>query len=368
MTATTTTGTAVRTSVPFMEPVLRRGRSALDRGLLPGDENEARLAALLEGAAERGLDGVVLFGAAHLPENLVYYANYPPTTFHGAVVARAGEPPTLFAGKGGARDHPYIRTVSWVADIRYAADYGQAILDVTDAWGPGTGRLGVAGLDITLPHHVREGVLEALGDRIVAVDDLVAQQRRRKSAREIAVLRRARDLAVHAAAAAVAAAEGGAGRRTALAAADYAARAGGAHDCRITAGTEQGGVATMSEVTDAAGPVRAVVAVEYLGYWGLAGLRVGGEAGDPSGLDRILSCLRPGGSAEDAIALESADARDSYVVNGIGCAPAEGPAWGEGLPMVEGDVLTVVRSRRGGNGLEFDVRTVLVTPEGARDL
>jgi hypothetical protein len=356
---------AVPPTVPLMEPVLRRGRSYLDREVLPGDENESRLGRLLETAAERDLSGVVVFGAAHLPEDLVYFANYTPTTFHGMLVARPGEPPTLFAGKGGARDHPYIRTVSWVSDIRYAAELGQALQELTAEWRSGSGRLGVVGLDTTLPHHVRDGVVAALGDRLVPIDDLVVEQRRRKSAREVEVLRRARDLAVRASTAAVSAADAGLGRRTALAAADHAARAGGAHDCRITAGTASGGVATIAEVTDSAGPVHAVVAVEYLGYWGMASVRIGADTTDGSDLDRIAARLRPGTTAQDAVIADgSPDAE--YIVNGIGCAPAERPD--RAVPVAEGDVLTIVRRRHGRQGLEFDVRTVVVTTDGAREL
>src|ERR1700748_1623619 len=114
-------------SIPTMQPVLRRGRSFLNRARLPGDENEGRLTELLERAAQLDLGGVVIFGAAHLPENLVYYGNYVPTTFHGVIVARTGQPPVLIAGKGGARDHPYIRTVSWISDVRYYAEIGAGI-------------------------------------------------------------------------------------------------------------------------------------------------------------------------------------------------------------------------------------------------
>src|SRR4051812_19171431 len=102
MTTTMSTGPASiaeATAIPFMEPVLRRGRSYLDREFLPGDENESRLTRLLEQVGDHGLDGVVLFGAAHLPETLAYYANYTPTTFHGVLIARPGEPPVLLAGK-----------------------------------------------------------------------------------------------------------------------------------------------------------------------------------------------------------------------------------------------------------------------------
>ena len=362
--AATRTDPAAPTALPMMQPVLRRGRSYLDRELLPGDENEARLQALLAQAAEQGLAGVVIFAAAHTPENLDYYANYIPTTFHGTLIARRGTPPTLIAGKGGARDHPYIRTVSWVADIRYAAELGETIAEITADWG---GSLGVAGLDTSLPHEVRAGVVAALDGRITPIDDLVAQQRRTKSARELVVLQRANDLARAAASAAVEAYRAGAGRRSALAAADYAARAGNAHDCRVTAGTERGGVATIAEVDDDRGRLNAIVAVEYLGYWGLAGIDPD-AAGDDADFARIIARLRPGADARDVLGSESS-ATGSYLVNGLGCGLAELPSWGSApsTVLLENDVLSIVRQRDSG-GLQLAVRTVVITAGGAREI
>ena len=366
----TTAAPATRTdrtgpsALPMMQPVLRRGRSYLDRELLPGDENEARLHALLARAAERGLAGVVIFGAAHTPENLDYYANYIPTTFHGTLIARTGAPPILIAGKGGARDHPYIRTVSWVADIRYAAELGETITEVTTDWD---GLLGVAGLDTSLPHEVRAGVVAALGDRITPIEDLVAHQRRSKSAREVVVLRRANELALAAASAAVEAYRGGAGRRAALAAADYAARSGNAHDCRVTAGTELGGVATIAEVDDDRGRLNAIVAVEYLGYWGLADIDPD-ATGDDTGFAQIIARLRPGVDARDVVGPESSGT-DTYLVNGLGCGLAELPAWesAQRTVLLENDVLSIVW-QRAETGLQLAVRTVVVTAGGAREI
>jgi hypothetical protein len=376
MTSTTSVPVSAPAVLSMMQPVLRRGRSFLDREMLPGDENEKRLNALLARAAERGLDGVVIFGAAHLPENLVYYANYTPTTFHGALVARAGESPVLFAGKGGARDHPYIRTVSWVAEIRYAAPLGAAVVEVADSWSTPGQRLGVVGLQTTLPHEVADEVLAALGERAVAIDDLVEHQRRDKSAREIAVLATANGIAHRAAAAAADAYAGGAGRRSALAAADFSARAGDAHDCRITAATSLGGIAAMSEVGDDRGPLSAVVAAEYLGYWGMAAIRLGPDGTGPDGgsdganpaLDRIVARLRPGVDSRDALGPD-ADGAGTFLVNGIGCGLAEAPGWpDEATTLRENDVLTIVHLAPSAHGLDLDVRTVVVEATGARPL
>jgi len=365
MTTTVPTEVQAPTFLPTMEPVLRRGRSYLDRALLPGDEPEHRLHTLLERAGERGLDGVVIFGSAHLPENLIYYANYCPTTFHGALVARAGVPPVLFAGKGGARDHPYIRTVSWVSDIRYAAAIGPAAVEVADSWGVPWQRLGVVGLDTTLPHAVRDGIAAAFGDRLTDVDDLVIEQRRQKSPRERAVLAAAEDVARSAAEAATAAYQQGAGRRSALAAADYAARAGGAHDCRISVGAPLAGVAPFSEIGDDRGPLSAVIAAEYLGYWGLATVRLELDPPDAGPMEQVVAGLRPGATVAEA----TAGVADPFLVNGLGCGLVEAPAGAAPDTVLQAnDVLSVVQLHPGPHGLELAVRTVVVDASGARAL
>jgi hypothetical protein len=353
------------TDLALMQPVLRRGRSFLDREIMPGDENEYRLNALLTAAAERGLDGAVIFGAAHRPENLGYYANYTPTTFYGAVVARTGEQPVLFAGKGGARDHPYIRTVSWINDIRYASPIGAAAVAVADSWKAPWTKLGVAGLDTTLPHEARDEVVAALGDRYEEIDDLVAAHRRVKSAREIAVLGTADEIAHRAAAAAVGAYDAGAGRRAALAAADFSARAGDAHDCRITARGESGGTVNLSEVRDDRGPLSAVVAVEYLGYWGMAAIRLGRSGpADTTATDRLVAALRPGVTLADVLAGEDVDSA-AFLVNGVGCGPSEAPTVAGGEPLQRHDVLGIVHLT---GDADLDVRTVVIDTTGARSL
>jgi hypothetical protein len=354
-------------AIPTMQPVLRRGRSVLDRRLLPADENEGRLDHLLARAAELDLDGVLIFGSAHVPENLVYYGNYVPTTFVGVIVARPGHPPVLIAGKGGARDHPYIRTVSWIGDIRFYPELGAGIGEIVAQWGTGQPRLGTVGLDDALPHLMREGVVAAFGERLSPVDEPAVEQRRTKSARELAVLAEANRVAAEAAEAARRAFAEGAGGRACLAAADFAARAGDAHDCRITAGTAQGGVADLSEIDDGGDPLSALIHVEYLGYWGVAGLDTEGD-GDLGGFDRILSRLRPGADARDVIDAEPQGA-DRYVVHGIGCAPAEAPDWSaapRGV-LAEGDVLNLVRLRQDGR-LRMAARSVVITATGAKPL
>ena len=367
--------------------MLFRSSLVLVAGQQTAVENEGRLNHLLARAAEQDLDGVLIFGSAHLPENLVYYGNYVPTTFVGVIVARPDHPPVLIAGKGGARDHPYIRTVSWIGDIRFYPELGPGIREIVAEWGTGQPRLGTVGLDDALPHLMHDSVVAEFGERLSPVDELAAAQRRTKSARELAVLAEANRVAAEAAEAARSAFAGGAGGRACLAAADFAARAGNAHDCRISAGTAAGGVANLSEIGDGRDPLSALVHVEYLGYWGIAALDTEGD-GDVGGFDRIAARLRPGADARDVIDNESqgrepqgnepqsrepqsneSPGTDRYVIHGIGCAPAETPDWSASSQavLVEGDVLTLVRLRHDGR-LRLSARSVVITATGARPL
>lgn len=354
-------------SILTMNPVLRRGRSALDRELLPADESEGRLERLLAAATAQGLDGVLVFGNAHMPQDLVYFANYMPTTFIGTIVARPGHPPTLIAGKGGARDHPYIRTISWIDDIRFYPDLGRGLRTIVDAWGLDAPRLGTVGLDTTLPHEIQEGVVAAIpaGQR-ATLDAEVVAMRRVKSARELLVMRSATETARHAADAAVAAYEGGATRREALAAADFTARSQGAEDCRVVAGSRDG-IVPLSEVQDDPdAPFSLLVAVEALGYWGSATATSGGPAGDDV-LDEVVAGLRPGLRVGDA--LPRTGAAEGFLVSGIGCALGEYPDWDKhpDAELAEGEVVGIVHWRGDGTTV-LTSRTVVLESSGTRDL
>jgi Creatinase/Prolidase N-terminal domain len=357
-------------SIPSMQPVLRRGRSVLDRQLLPSDEFEGRLERLLDSATAAGLDGVVIFGNAHMPENLVYFANYMPTTFIGTIVARRGHPATLIAGKGGARDHPYIKTISSISDVRFYPDLGQGIAAVIDEWGqPDPPRLGIVGLDDALPHEVHDSVVAAIPEsRRVPFDEQVTAMRRPKSARELLVMRNATDVAEQAAAAAIAAYEGGASRRAALAAADYSARSHNAEDCRVVAGSPDGIVALSEAEDDPSTSFSLMVAVEMLGYWGVATATSGAQPDDDAALSQVAARLRPGVRASEALGSASG-ATEGFLVSAIGCGLSEYPDWASApeAELAAGDVISVVHWRAGGSTV-LSSRTLVLDQAGARNL
>jgi hypothetical protein len=357
-------------SIPTMQPVLRRGRSVLDRQVLPADEFEGRLERLLDTASAAGLDGVVIFGNAHMPENVLYFANYMPTTFIGTIVARPGHPATLIAGKGGARDHPYIKTISSISDVRFYADLGDGVRTIVGEWGQqDMPRLGVIGLDVALPHEVRDSVVAAIPeDRRVSLDAQAIEMRRAKTARELLVMRDVTSVARQAAAAAVTAYEGGVSRREALAAADFSARSNNAEDCRVITGSPDGIVALSEAQDDPSAPFSLLVAVEMLGYWGVATATSGGPAGADDTLSRVIAELRPGARASEVLP-RSADGTEGFLVSGIGCGLSEYPDWATApdAELAAGDVISVVHWRAGASTV-LSSQTLVLDHAGARNL
>lgn len=365
-------------SIPTMQPVLRRGRSVLDRQLLPADEFERRLERLLEIASDAGLDGVVIFGNAHLPENLVYFANYMPTTFLGTIVARPGHPPVLIAGKGGARDHPYIKTISSISDVRFYPDLGEGITAIIGEWGQRVApRLGVVGLDVALPHEVHDSVVAAIAeDNRVPFDAQATALRRPKDARELLVMRSVAEVAQRAAAAAITAFDGGAGRREALAAADFSARSNNAEDCRVITGSPDG-IVTLSEAEgDPSAPFSLLVAVEMLGYWGVAtatsgaadGSVAGSGAGEDEALSGVADRLRPGVRVGEVLPATPAGT-EGFLVSAIGCGLSEYPD-SDSAPdavLAAGDVISIVHWRAGACTV-LSSRTLVLDHRGARNL
>jgi len=353
-----------------MQPVLRRGRSVLDRRVLPADEFEGRLERFLDTASAAGLDGVIIFGSAHLPENVVYFANYMPTTFIGTIVARPGHPPTLIAGKGGARDHPYIKTISSISDVRFYADLGEGIAAIVAEWGQQPmPRLGVVGLDVALPHEMRDSVTAAIPeDRRVPLDAEAIAMRRAKTARELLVIRDATSVAAQAAAAAVTAYEAGASRREALAAADFLARSNNAEDCRVITGSSDGIVALSEAQDDPSAPFSLLVAVELLGYWGVATATSGAPADDDEELRRVAAGIRPGTRAADVLPRASDDT-EGFLVSGIGCGLSEYPDWTvePGAELAAGDVISVVHWRAGASTVLSSL-TLVLDHAGSRDV
>jgi Xaa-Pro aminopeptidase len=260
-----------------MENVLKRGRTVWDRDLLSEDEYVERARLVREAAAARGFDAVATFGHTAHYGNLTYLSgNVPPLGWMSVVVGVEEEAGPLLVTGGGSRDLPFLRTQTWIPEIRTspslfsgpAESVSAALAEVV----PEGKRVALVGAREELaPAAVRDLLAALSGYDAVEVDDLLAPLRAVKRPRERVAIERSLTIARAAVAEAVAAWEGGSSATASLLAAERAARSRGARDVRVLGNVDGPWLAPVEAASDARGAGLAVwCAVESIGYWAQA--------------------------------------------------------------------------------------------------
>ena len=216
-----------------MATVIRHGMSDWPSSLLPDDEYRRRWAELMAAAAQQDWKCAVIVGSSRYPGPMVYYTNYPPTSRPAALLLAAGQEPIMFAGNGGARDHPYIRRVSPVKNLRYDPRIGHGVATELAAADIRRGAVGISGLSRCVSYHEHGQWTEDLERYdLKAADECVSSLTNSKRPREIRMLGIALHLADRTASAALAAYEGGSTCGEAMGAGDRAGRSMGCSDVR----------------------------------------------------------------------------------------------------------------------------------------
>lgn len=337
-----------------MENVLKRGRTVWDRALLPEDEYIERVRGVRRVAGDAGLDAVVSVGHTTHSGNFTYLSgSVPPIGWMGIVLGRdAG--PVLVSG-GGSRDLPFLRTQTWIEDIRTSrslfagpAEAVSAVLaDMVDAGA----RVGLVGAREDLAPAAYTELLDVLASyEVVEVDGLLAGLRAAKRPREQLALQRSLDIARAAVAAAVAAFEDGASTSAALIEAERMVRLRGARDARVLGSLHGQELAPVEEHRDdRADRLVVYCGAEYLGYWAQACAGEGTAA--RRAVDAMVAAAEPDGVATALVAAAidelpggEADVALSYGLGaGIGLDLTEPPVLRPGSEdrLVEGAVVAL---------------------------
>lgn len=382
-----------------MRPVLRRGRSVLDRDLLTRDEIDQRLGSFRALLEAEGLEAAVVVGTVEAYAPLTYLTAYAPMHQWATAIVHRSEPTVLLAGLGGARNLPYVSTLTWASDLRYYPSVGEGATAVLGEWGVtgGVGLVGASELPVG-PSRALHRDLE--GQRTVALDEAFARLRRAKRPRELAALRRAAALRDQALAAGrQAAAEAGATPSSVGFAVERAARLGGARDVRVlvhepatgTWETPRAGAGGPAG-GPAATPCTVFLGVERCGYWAEALACLGPQdhasAGDSAraAAEAVVAAMagaaRPGvalSSVAEAglVALDGADgideaARQAARALGLGAAVGLGRerpvAVASGAPIETGEVLALRCGIPVGDGVAAFSRDLVVGHGGVRPL
>ena len=260
-----------------MHPTLLIGPADWDERRLPREEFDARTAALWRDHSQAG--GAIVFGDARDHGALAYLTNFTPKLEPSiALIAREG-PPQLLVG-GGVNMIPAAKPLTFVDQLLPLRNAGAT----AEQWARGLAegsRILLIGGD-AMPYAMRRNLANALGSA-APLDDGTASlraQMRRKSARELALIREA-CMALDAAVVALAAAQSaGQGVTDAVLAAEHAAWRCGAQDVRSLFSLDGGRTLRPFEVPIAqrVDPLQVYLAVCHTGYWAEAFVLLAGAA------------------------------------------------------------------------------------------
>jgi len=366
-----------------MTNVLKRGRTVWDRALLPEDEYVERRRVLREAMTGAGIDVLVSLGHATRPGNFAYLSGYvPPLGWMGTVLG-SEQGPMLVSG-GGSREVPFVRTQTWIEDLRTSRSLfsgpaevvGAAVAEIA---APGA-RVGVAGAHDALNAATRAELSQALSRyEVVEADELTEAVRAVKRPREVVALRQSADIARAAVAVAVDRFQEGATAAEAVLAAEHAARSAGCRDVRVLGDLGNGELAPVQALSPDRGERFAVYcAVERLGYWGQAAAGTADSAAALAALEAMRDAAAAGTAAADMAAAAIAALPDSAVDRtlaygfggGIGLDPSERPevAVGACAVIAPGTVLALQAIVPEDGGLGCAAETVLVTERGVTPL
>ena len=245
-----------------MNPTLLVGPSDWDGARLPQEEFAARAAALWRDHPSAG--GAIVYGDRVNHAELAYLTHFTPKLEAAlALIPRTGAA-TLLVG-GGANMLQAAKPLTCVADLRPLRDGGKTVAQWAREQGGTPVLIGGGAMPYAL-HREIAGALECeLADKTTALRALM----RRKSARELALLREACATLAAAVTAMRAAQRAGAQATDAILAGEQAANHCGAQDVRTLFSRDGGRTLRPFETTveRALDPLQVYMAVRQFGYW-----------------------------------------------------------------------------------------------------
>ncbi|HKT20774.1 MAG TPA: aminopeptidase P family N-terminal domain-containing protein, partial [Stellaceae bacterium] len=247
-----------------LETTLLTGPYDWDERVLPLSEYDERLARVRAAMAQADASALIVHGHPGNYGAMAWLTGFTPKLGATlALVPREGKLRILAPGTPKMMD--IAKRLTWVEDVR---PLGNAPKNVAAFVGEGTLATWAFG---ALPQALYSGIAAAIAPRaLLPLDHALDAVRRRKSPRELELMRGAARLLATATEAFAASLRAGKGVRSAALLAERAAIAAGAQDARAMASLSPGGVplpldaASDERVLD---PANAGIAVQNHGYW-----------------------------------------------------------------------------------------------------
>ncbi len=358
-----------------LQTTLLTGPYDWDQAVLPRAEFDARLKTVRAAVAAAGAGALLVHGYAGDYGALNYLTGFVPKLGPAlALVPLAGGIRVLVSGTELML--PQAKRLTWVEDVRPFANVPKLVADWLGECGGGT--LATWG-GATLVHGLYRGIGTAVHPlAMAALDPVLDPIRRRKSPRELDLMRAACVMLDEAVRALAAAARRGAGARAAALAAERAAIAQGAQDARVLVSLRPGGTPVPIDGPEdfALDPLLAAVAVQHAGYWAegsftVATSRGAARSAAENALAAVLREARPGASGAALLQaglsglapLAPHPAMAGAVAHGVGLSLDEGPRL-DGAETLEAGATYVLRLGARGAGADAALVSAIVV---ARD-
>jgi len=364
---------------------MKHGRSTWDRALLPPDEFEERRLAVDRAAEAMGVAAVVGFEDSSHPGLIGYLSNYLTAGALATLIYVPGGEATLLAGLGGGRDHPFIKGMSVVQDVRWFPQLGVGIAEVLEERGVTEGRIALAGSGDCFNKARADGVLAAFERyEVVSFDDALDTLRRNKRERELSVMRATHAILGEARSALLASLKATGEVHDALVVAERVTKLRGCRDFRALVLARNGSLrpwpdGSADATSWSSDPFTVYLAAEYLGYWADLGVSEPDQGATASlcaqALDVAQASLRVGSSGDSlrsALSDQLGAAVDHVTLEatGMGLSLVEAPNLSDDASAVarEGDLICLRVWARDDRALKVATRQVLVEEEGSKPL
>jgi Xaa-Pro aminopeptidase len=245
-----------------MNPTLLVGPSDWDGARMPREEFAARAAALWRDNPSAA--GAVVFGDRVDHAELAYLTHFTPKLEAALALTPRSGAAALLVG-GGANMLQAARPLTFIADLRPLRNVGEAVAQWAREQGGAPVLIGGA----SMPYALHREIADAFGGEIEDGTAGLRARMRRKSARELALLREACATLAAALAAIEAAHASGTSATAAILAGERAANRRGAQDVRTLFSRDGGRTLRPFETTaeHVVDPLQVYVAVRQFGYW-----------------------------------------------------------------------------------------------------
>lgn len=253
-----------------------------DPELLPLAEFEARLAAVRRVLADRGVSALLVHGHSVEHGALAYLTGFVPKLGPAfALVPLAG--PIRILASGGPGMMRSAKLLTWIEDVRPIDNLREALAEwLGEISNDCRGILGLWGGNLMAqrPYRAVTDAIQSFGT-MLALDDSLDAVRRRKSPRELQLLREACAILAVACDALDRATKNGSGTRSASLDAKRAAYSHGAQEVRMLVSARDGGPPLPLDGSNdiRVAPLLACLAVRYAGYWAEALVTVAAPQG-----------------------------------------------------------------------------------------